>query len=55
MGGGGLGLLGCLRMHFDCVLKTGYFFKLSIFKSNVFQMEYFTYNFFRMAMRDVSI
>ena len=53
--GGGVGLLGCLRMHFDCVLKTGYFFKLSIFKSNVFQMEYFTYNFFRMAMRDVSI
>ena len=49
--GGGLGLLGCLRMHFDCV----YFFKLSIFKSSVFQMEYFTYSFFRMAMRDVSI
>ena len=50
--------VGVIRLSenaFRLCLKTGYFFKLSIFKSNVFQMEYFTYSFFRMAMRDVSI
>ena len=57
-GGGGWGGVGVIRLSentFRLCLKTGYFFKLSIFKSNVFQMEYFTYSFFRMAMRDVSI
>ena len=54
-GGGGVGGIRLSENAFRLCLKTGYFFKLSIFKSNVFQMEYFTYSFFRMAMRDVSI
>ena len=45
-GGGGGGVIRLSENAFRLCLKTGYFFKLLIFKSNFFQMEYFTYSFF---------
>ena len=42
---------------FRTLSKTGYFsiFNLRRFKSNFFQIEYFTLEVFRMAMGDVTI
>ena len=50
----GGGLLGCLRLHFERFEKLIISQTFNLQKK-FFQIEYFTLQFFRMAMRDVTI